>query len=274
MNHAKNQHYVPQFLLRNFCSTDENQIWCYDKTWNQTKERSISKVAYEEYFYDIVSGQREGSLEYFLGKAESDAAPIVQKIIEAKNLEAITLEEKVVLALFIGLQLNRTKASLKNTERINNDLMQGIKEFANSMNLELNIEEQTPKQIWHSMFNHTPDFSIILMNKLWFLLESDKEFYTSDNPVVKQNILNQSPHRGTLGLNSDGVEIYFPLSDSLLICLFCERSYSELAGIKLALTQENIENINSLQVKFSERFIFSSQNNFELVKDMVDKGEV
>jgi hypothetical protein len=148
--------------------------------------------------------------------------------------------------------------------------MEGINNFASSAEIELNFKEQTSKDIWRSMFTHIPDFGTILMNKLWFLVKSDREFYTSDNPVVRQNSLNQTPYRGTLGLNSDGIEIYFPLSDSIMIILFCERSYGLLKGQDLTLTKGNIENINSLQVKFSERFIFSSQNNFELVKDMIN----
>jgi hypothetical protein len=120
MSHVKNQHYVPQFLLRNFGSTNENKIWCYDKTWNSIKERSISSVASEDYFYDIITGQREGSFEYLLATAETDTAPIIQRIIENKKIEAITMEDKVVLALFIGLQLNRTKSALTEAERLMN----------------------------------------------------------------------------------------------------------------------------------------------------------
>ncbi len=56
-NHVKNQHYVPQFLLKNFSSREKKFIWAYDKNekysvQNQIKERPIKKVASEEYFHD------------------------------------------------------------------------------------------------------------------------------------------------------------------------------------------------------------------------------
>jgi hypothetical protein len=57
MNHVTDQHYVPQFLLKKFCSGDDKHIWCYDKTWKKIENRNISKVAFEEHFYDQVQGQ-------------------------------------------------------------------------------------------------------------------------------------------------------------------------------------------------------------------------
>ena len=272
--HPKNQHYVPQFLLKNFYSKDINHIWCYDKTFKNTEERSISKVASENYFYDTIAGQEEGSLEYLLSKAETETAPIISKIIKTKKIEILTIDEKEILALFIALQLNRTKSAFKNYERFNEYFFGKIKEIYNAFNLEHDFGEKTKKEVWLSNFSDTPIFASILINKLWFLLESDSKFYTSDNPVVLQNSINRKEHRGTLGLNSDGIEIYFPLSDSLAIILLCERVYGALRGKKLPLMMpENIENMNALQVIYSERFIFSSQNNFELVKDMLSKGQ-
>ena len=270
--HVKNQHYVPQLLLRHFSSSDENLIWCYDKTWKKSKERSITNVASENCFYDIIPGQRENSFEYLMGRAESDIAPIILKIIKERSLNILTTDDKVLLALFIALQLNRTKSALREVERINKELLDFVK--AGIQSAKVNFEEHSSREVWLSTFYSTPTFANHIMNKLWFLLESEKKFYTSDNPVVMQNILNRKPNRGTLGLNSDGIEIYFPLSPSLLLCLLCERSYDILKDNELPCSAENIENINSLQVVYSDRFIFSSQNNFELVNEMVSKNEI
>ncbi len=56
-NHVRIQHYVPQFILKNFSSKGGKSIWCYDKknvyhTKDKIKERSIKYVTYENYFYD------------------------------------------------------------------------------------------------------------------------------------------------------------------------------------------------------------------------------
>lgn len=207
-----------------------------------------------------------------MARAESDAAPVISKIIQAKSLQAISLEEKVVVALFIALQLSRSKSFLSEAERFHKEFYGPIKEFAEAVKVDIKME-QTPKQLWFSLFSEVPELSMILMKKLWFLIESDKTFYSSDNPIVLQNTYNGNIVRGRLGVNSDGIEVYFPLTDSLLICLYCERIYESIKEKKLECNGQNIENINSLQVLQSERFIFSSKQQFELVIDMIKKNK-
>jgi hypothetical protein len=70
--HVRKQHYVLQYLLRNLCSGVDKPIWRYNKTWMNSKERGISNIAQEEYCYDTVPGQKEGSFEYTLSSSESD----------------------------------------------------------------------------------------------------------------------------------------------------------------------------------------------------------
>ena len=91
---------------------------------------------------------------------------------------------------------------------------------------------------------------------------------------MRQNIVNSSEIRGTLGLKSKGIEIYFPLSPSLVLCLLCEHTYRGVDGKNIVCSAGNVENINHLQVYHSDRFIFSNRNDFSLVADMVKNGEV
>ena len=196
-NHVINQHFVPRFLLNNF-SEDGFNVWCYDKLWKKPEKRSISKTASEKYFYDQVPGQKVNSLEYLLSKAESDTAPIIEKIIRARNLQVLSEDDKVVIALFISLQLSRTKTALKETESLNNQLMEGIKAFMKESDVKLDFDETPLRELWMSSFFNAPKIAPILLDKIWFLLESDNKFFTSDHPVVKQNYLNNNPYRGTL----------------------------------------------------------------------------
>ena len=113
-NHTKNQHYVPQFLLKNFSSKGGKFIWAFDRKekyniQNQIKERAIKRVASEEYFYDQFKNSEIGSYEYILQKAEDISAPIIEKIIKTKNIENLTQEERMNLSFFIVLQKLRTK---------------------------------------------------------------------------------------------------------------------------------------------------------------------
>lgn len=273
-NHVKNQHYVPQFLLRNFSSRAEKFIWAFDKNekysaQNQIKERAIKKVASEEYFYDQFKNSRIGSYEYALQKAEDNSAPIVEKIIETRSIENLTEEERRTLSLFITLQNLRTKGQLLQTEIFLNTLSDQLKTKAN-----IRTPKTDPRKIWFSMLEQSTNFYEILMNKVWMLSESTKEFIISDNPVTLQNTTDRSEIRGTLGLDSYGIEIYLPISPSLTICLFCEKlfsnsGYEEKKMPNLTCVPETVENLNSLQIAYSERFIFSHKNEFGLVKSIL-----
>lgn len=271
-NHAKNQHYVPKMLLRNF-SDNHTTIWCYDMKLKKASKRAIKSVASAPYFYDRIAGQKEDSYEYVMGRAETEVAPIIAKVIAAKSLEVLEGEDKLLLALFIALQLFRTQSALKGVELVNEQLKNYIRPLADYYKVE--YEEVSARETWLSIFSQTPEFAHILLNKLWFLYESNNEFYSSDNPIVKQNWHNRNSNRGVLGLNSDGIEIYFPLNPSLLLALYCERTFAQVKGIKMPPAEpENIENANALQVLNSHRFIFSFKNKFDLIEDMIAKGEV
>ena len=96
------------------------------------------------------------------------------------------------------------------------------------------------------------------------LFESlDDNLYISDNPVIFYNENNDN-ERGNLGINSKGVQIYLPISSSLVLALLENRKNKK--------TDDTISNnkavvlfLNNMQINNADRFIFSKFNNFELV---------
>lgn len=271
MAHPKNQHYVPKILL-NFFSSRESFIWAYDKTakikkWKIIQERPINRVASEEYFYDQIENNKEFSFEYELGKIEREILPIIEKLILQKSIKTITELEKEKIAYFVAIQSVRTKWQLNKVKEHSKDFVEKVSEAFG-----MEQEQIDHKSLWFSLFEATTEFSKAIKNKVWFLGQSDKLFYTSDNPVVLQNSSNQSTIRGTLGLDSYGIEIYMPLSDSLILCMFCEKLLQNRHGI-LDLenfSYENVINVNALQYFQSERFIFSSTGKFEMIEESID----
>lgn len=271
MAHPKNQHYVPKVLLKYF-SSKESFIWAYDKSakikdWKIVKERPINRVASEDYFYDQIENNKEYSFEYELGKIEREISPIIEKLVLQKNINIITDLEKEKIAYFIAIQSVRTKWRLNLVQKHSQEFIQKISEV-------LEIEQETIdyKTLWFSLFESAKEFSIAIKNKVWFLGQSDKSFFTSDNPVVMQNTTNQSNIRGTIGLDCYGIEIFMPLSDSLLLCMYCEKLLQNKHGILNLenFTNANVINVNALQFYQSERFIFSSSNNFEMIEESID----
>jgi len=126
-------------------------------------------------------------------------------------------------------------------------------------------------------------------------------FLLSDNPLARQNLIDR-PNRGNLGLKTPGIEIYLPLSPTRALAMWCPTltelvhrgahslmttpnsiragrandpaglitmSKALLSGDPVQYSHANVENFNSLQVIWSERYIFSSVNDFHLAKTML-----
>ena len=133
------------------------------------------------------------------------------------------------------------------------------------------IEKISEKDVWFNLIEESKYFAVYFMKKNWLLALSEKEFYISDNPVSIVNNINRNTVRGTLGIDSYGIEISIPLSDSIVLFLYCEKAFHDINNLIVQCTSENILNINSLQVKYSNRFTFFSSNDFSLAIDMLNE---
>ncbi len=275
-NHVKIQHYVPRLILKNFSSKGDKFIWTYDKNkvYNQKdkiKERSIKYVAYENYFYDKKYKCKEGSYEYKLKEVENTVTPIIKKIIKFKSVTILTTKERKVLSHFISLQIFRTKGELNETENYLNILSKELKEKG------IITEKSNHREIWFSILEESMKFTEILLNKIWSLSISNESFYISDNPITFQNTTDKSEIYGTLGIDSYGIEIYFPLTPSIVLCLFCEKmfketGYNEKYINNIFCENKHIKNLNSLQIQSANRFIFSHKNDFKFVNEVLIKN--
>lgn len=269
MQHVVNQHIVPQFLLKNFSNMNQTHIWSFDKEaidkrWKNEKNRAIKNTPTEEYFYDKVKGEKTDSFEYKLADIETNSEPAISRLLESQNLDSLSSDDRDLIAEFMAYQMLRTKENYKNTERFLEDFYKPIEDLLNKQ------YERDSREFWLDILKTTNNYKTHLLNKTWVLVESKEEFYISDNPVVFQNVTNNRSKRGNLGLKSLGIEIYLPLSSSLVLCLFCEMTItSSMPNIQFG--SGNIENLNWLQVKYSRRFIFSQNGNFKLIEEMINE---
>lgn len=146
-----------------------------------------------------------------------------------------------------------------------------------------------------------------ILDKKWLLYETTESvpFFISDNPVARQNLENYGPLWGNLGLALKGIQIYFPVTKTLSLVMLCQSheetfqdTYSKVQflqtvmpdfdsqlpvppewlenfrkgfeeGAAIPMREDNVINHNSLQVKWSSRFVFSSKNDFSLVRQMI-----
>ena len=103
----RNQHYVPQFHLRQW-SDDGKLISIYNKK-NKifvSNKMAISNFASKKYLYD-----KDGSLENILSEVEYHVAPIYKKIIDTKTLDGLSEDDIDLLYLYLVLCNERTVAN-------------------------------------------------------------------------------------------------------------------------------------------------------------------
>ncbi|HGW1730948.1 TPA: DUF4238 domain-containing protein, partial [Klebsiella pneumoniae] len=139
----------------------------------------------------------------------------------------------------------------------------------------------------------------------WYLLETRPEhpFYVSDNPVVLEN-RNDFGVYGNIGLAVPGIQIYLPLSSTLMLAMYCPsireqkvrekqhllhliarapdliprhmRPFEMLEHVNrhtdyllMPLSAENVMHYNALQVEYAEQYVFCGENDFSLAERML-----
>jgi hypothetical protein len=308
---AKVQHYVPQFLLRNFGNGKKDQVWVYDKSSARAFPSNTKNVASESRFYDFEHQGQAISLEPWLGQLEGNAQSVIRFILETDSVAKLADEQKQILAAFLAVQLTRTKTFREEWDAFPRMLREhfqsnGHQVAPGSQAEELiqdipanDLKEQTARVIYRAPETYAAQF----LNKDWVLAATTRKapFLLSDNPLTRQNMIDR-PNRGNLGLALPGIEIYFPLSPTRALAMWCptltetvhrgalalisrtgfaatgpdphgviSMSDALLNGAPVLYSPANVENFNSLQVIWSERYIFSTANDFQLAEAMLSE---
>lgn len=293
MNKTIMQHYVPRFLLKNFkipIKKGEEAVLVFDKSNFNEFQSAINKIAAENYFYEVKTQNGKYSIEADLGKYETDAGAIVNRIIKYKSLKSMTKKDKIALSKFIAIQILRVPSARNQV----NDVFDFIFKFTGEVNCSEQKKLYSKVSHCESILSSANKLSPFLYNKDWVLYESKGENYIiGDNPVVLNNTFNN----GELGLKSEGVEIYLPLSPNYCLLLICKsvrktlsKKIAELSGDAEAKTLLNtitkfhdtlksngtsfsptevVTFVNSLQIQYAERFLYSHKKHSDLPKEML-----
>jgi len=312
MTIAKIQHYVPQFLLRNFGNGKKDQVWVYDKSSNRSFASNTRNIASESRFYDFQYQGQPLTLETWLSELEGRAKSVIALILESDTLANLTNEQKGVIASFLSVQLTRTKTFREEWNAFPRMMREHFQKSADKVApgsqaeelirdlTENDSKEQTARIIYEAPATYASHF----LEKDWVLASTTRKhpFLLSDNPLTRQNMIDR-PNRGNLGLKTPGIEIYFPLSPTRALAMWCPTltelvhrgaisimgrpegsapaaaapdpegvvamSDCLLSGNPVQYSVANVENFNSLQVIWSERYVFSHMNDFHLAESML-----
>lgn len=311
------QHYVPRFLLRQFGNGKKEHVRVYDKHTGNSFSFSASKksavaVAAEYGMYDFEFAGKQVTIEPALADLESKAAEVVERLIRDEKFDFEDPAERATLAAFLAVQMVRTRAVLEQSNDLKTrlkgwleaqgDVPEGFFDPDPLVGDGVNAEKANLAAV---ISRAIPRFAPTLIEKDWILLKTDSNhpFLMGDHPFALYNERDSGP-RGNLGVRSLGIQIFFPLSPTLALGLWCPSLQDEcwtLAemlrkksigsaitnsdlhafenatstidafadGTPLRLAPPNVEHFNSLQVLSAERFVFGSTDDFSLVQVMV-----
>ncbi|MBP2850466.1 DUF4238 domain-containing protein [Dickeya oryzae] len=308
------QHTVPRFLLENFAISSEKkkrakQVFALNKQTRHVIKMNVNDATVHSRFYNLHDHPKIVSLESLLCLYEGRGATVIRKLISTKNIWGLSEEERSVLARFVTVQRLRARGEYENQRHMAQGLYHAIKSrgiiseevenYFKDGNFEQNIKGNFLNQIADCDF----EMSIIL-GKEWILFETtpDRPFYISDNPVTMYNE-TEFADRSNTGIALPGIQIYLPLSTTLMLAMVCpslnhklkeERNLiykcivNHLGGMQLNVFERldflksmldrrlvNIEDwrlkhLNNLQVWRAEHFIFSPLDDFERVKSLIN----
>lgn len=221
MNIPINQHYVPQFLLRNFHNQNE-KIYAFDKQTKKTFETIVRNVAAERNYYNFSHDGVTFSLEKSLSRIEDAARSLIDLIIKNEKLGVLTEDDCSLLSLFISIQHLRGPRVRSDQEAIAHSILE---RFGDTPDGRAMVEREWPvgKEnaknfaihfVATEAHNHIPLF----LNKNWILFKCTgaQRFVISDTPVVLSNQNDFVPY-GNLGLSVRGIQIFFPISSKFAL---------------------------------------------------------
>jgi len=295
------QHFIPQFLLKNFKISNDNLIYEYERGGQGPKKKSIiKKVALEEDYYTTRDKQKKKSnfieKEIFAELLENFVPGIINNLKQSQNIDLTDFEESV-LASFVAHQYTRTPAFREQVKNFilylilikdyrKEDLgnIEFIKKIVVQNELNINLEElikfrkvnkATAQYNINGAENHLILCSLLIGNyiaedifrKNLHILESKESdyFFLSDNPVLIINIKNNEMKWPTgWDLKSDSIMIFLPISPKRCI-FFCNRIRK---GERIERENDDfVKLVNSGLMFYAQKFLYSHTKSDTLQKD-------
>jgi hypothetical protein len=275
MQIVKIQHYVPRLYLRNFSVVNKGKcsIFCFDKVKEKVFCVKIENIAVEKYFYDTDKGKNQ-IIEKMLGRLESIFNAAYGKLLQTEDLGSLSIMEKAAIAYFVAMQDLRTREFREFFKDMTSQLKEKLSGYKMTAAFKKQLEtiqgEEAAKAMQLKFMVRNADWYAKIVGAMkWMLLvnETKLPYWTSDHPIDRHNDIDQSPY-GNLGLLSKGIQIYFPLSTKISL-LFCDPVLFRVLPEKVSVKEENVIFQNYLQVSWSTRHIFSTNDDFGLAKQMI-----
>jgi hypothetical protein len=266
MQITKNQHYVPQCLLKFFGREDGKEIRTniFDILRDSFRyNQTIKNICSQNYFYDT-----DNTVENILSeKIETPAAPIISSIVHHDTTVLDSPENWIHLLRFVATLLSRTPKAMDRVDSIIQTNIQSIsREILRLNGMDSRNADGVRLRINNKASLNTLTlqgyYASILLTDLKFNLainRTDLDFFVSDHPVFMYNWLYRDLiHPEVTSLGARGLQLFLPLSPKLILCLYDSETYKY--GVKGSfLTNiyniKDVEILNSFQAINSKLFV-------------------
>ncbi|MFN1149552.1 DUF4238 domain-containing protein [Serratia liquefaciens] len=310
------QHTVPRFLLSHFSAPGKGKrrrLHAFDKATGRSYATTPDDATVRNTFYNLDDHPERLSLEPLLGIYEHDAAPVIAALLQHKDIRRLTDDERYKLAVFVAVQRARTFGEQQRITGVVSVLADKVAAIGATPTqvaeaLGFSPERDTRNVFLRQLMQQTSHIDHLLA-KDWYLFESTPvhPLYVSDNPVVLMNSNDFGPY-GNLGLAVRGIQIYLPLSSTLILAMCCPsiraekihqkqqiesllarapqliptrmRPFEMLEHVRrfadyllMPLHPDNVTRYNALQVEYAEQYVFCEKNDFSLAKQMLADDE-
>lgn len=288
----RRNHFVPQFLLREFC--ESNRVFVFDKTKRKRYIATPQSSGFQEYLYTLYSEEFDSNLmEDIFARIESNAAPVIKHIVDSLTLPNDSRFND--LLLFVACMSARNpdvigsyndfvkeilrKTSLMITENKYDDFVNANPKTKFPSKEEMIAILHDPDQVEFTILNDmlmafvAQSISILcdlLSRRNWYVgyvsLNKESELITSDFPVLLYwNKPGLSAYPPGFGLVS--TTLAFVINPRVVLLAEFNQKLSKPISLKHFI----IRDINRLHVKMANRFIYSKKPEFFFNSDTQDK---
>jgi len=265
----KSQHYVPQFLLRQFSSdTGQRQINIINIGRKKIiRGASLREQCCRDYFYGRLT-----EMEKNLGQLEGRFALILKQIVATKAYDP---RNEYYMAMMIALQKART---LRAEEEMNSMADKLIKLMMFNRVPEENLRqvEITPKGVINFLVGQSLILSPILLDLKQFIVinETSTPLIVSDNPVVSTNWYGRTRFRGRSldGMSRSGLQMMMPLSPTYALMLHDSNVYTtHTSNNVIKITKSKIvDKLNELQwLNAHKNLYFSPEFKNDMIQSLL-----
>ena len=294
MTVAKDQHFLPQFYLRQFVDPDtpaeqEPYVWLFEMSKRRWRRRSPKNVASLRHYYAYrdEEGQVINVIEPNLATIETLGATLIRKL---ENREKLTEREQLHFSLFIALLTVRTPQHRELTQRflkhkggdVITTLIQYWREHPEEYEASRhNYQEKTETNFdlkVDDIAQHAPELipddagvlgyslmpalglTVRLMGMTWrfYFTENEDRLIICDHPgdfALPEEVSEESFR----GFFTKDAEFHVPLTPNLIFAAHDDGFDRAFGGL---LTREDVARMNRRMTRRAEQFIVSTKPTF------------